>query len=169
MSDTTIRICFVCLGNICRSPLAEGVMGRLVADAGLEGDIHVDSAGTAAYHAGEPPDSRSISVALDRCGIALEGRARRVMPSDFESFDWIFAMDASNLRDLEHRRRHRGGKARLSLLRTFDPMALGDDGDIPDPYYGEEDGFDLIYDQIERSCRAFLEAEFGVPADDATG
>jgi len=160
---------FVCLGNICRSPLAEGVMRRLVSDSGLEGDVHVDSAGTAAYHAGEGPDPRSVAVAVDRGGITLEGRARRVVPSDFESFDWIFAMDTSNLRDLEHQRRHRGGKARLTLLRAFDPDAPGKDAEVPDPYYGGPDGFDLIYDQIERSCRSFLEEEFGVVADDATG
>src|SRR3954451_20060757 len=95
-----MRLLFVCLGNICRSPTAEGVMRSLVREAGLEDDVEVDSAGTGSWHVGHAPDERSTEAARGR-GITLEGAARQVRPSDFERFDLIVAMDASNRRDLE--------------------------------------------------------------------
>lgn len=147
-----ISVLFVCLGNICRSPLAEGVLRSLSRDAGLDGRIRVDSAGTGAWHVGEPPDPRSREVAR-RNGITLEGSARQVVPDDGESFDWILAMDRSNLRRLEEMG---AGGARLHLLREFDPRA-GDDREVPDPYYGGEGGFDRVYEMIDRSCRALLD------------
>src|SRR6204780_4793767 len=96
----SVRILFVCLGNICRSPTAEGVMRGLVQQSGLEGRIELDSAGTGAWHVGSPPDERATQTALAR-GIVLEGAARKVAPEDFEEFDLILAMDGSNLHDLK--------------------------------------------------------------------
>ncbi len=127
--------------------------------AGLGDEVGVDSAGTAAYHEGDPPDPRSVAVAEDRGGFTLDGRARRVTPADFEHFDWIFAMDPENLRELEMLKRRHHRKGRLCLLRMFDPEADPDDLTVPDPYYGGPKGFDLIYDQIQRSCEAFIQQE----------
>ena len=98
-SSAAMRILFVCMGNICRSPTAEGIMRRLVADAGLEDVVEVDSAGTGGWHAGEPPDARATAAARRR-GVTLEGGARQVRPDDFERFDLIVAMDRENLREL---------------------------------------------------------------------
>src|SRR5690349_5347502 len=109
-----VSVCFVCLGNICRSPTAEGVFRSLVAEAGLDAAIHIDSAGTAGYHAGEPPDARARKAA-ERRGIRVHGQARQFLASDFEAFDYVLAMDGSNLADLAELYRD-GARARLSLL-----------------------------------------------------
>lgn len=148
-------VLFVCLGNICRSPLAEGVFTHLSREAGLDDRFRIDSAGTGGWHAGEPPDPRSVEVAA-RHGIVLEGVARKTRPRDFHDFDLILAMDGENLRDLE--RSHPGGEVRatLSLFREFDPEARGD-LDVPDPYYGGRDGFDEVYRMVHRSCLRLLE------------
>ncbi|MEZ6186611.1 MAG: low molecular weight protein-tyrosine-phosphatase [Planctomycetota bacterium] len=146
------RILFVCLGNICRSPLGEGVCRHLAEELGVE--VEVDSAGTAAYHAGEAPDPRSHSVAAKH-GVSLAGqKARQVAAQDFERFDLILAMDAANLRDLRDRC-PKGAKATLKLMRDYDPEGTGD---VPDPYYGGPGGFDTVYGMVERSCRALLES-----------
>ena len=148
-------VLFVCLGNICRSPLAEGVFRDLVRAGGVEHLFEIDSAGTGAWHAGEPPDRRSVAVAAAH-GIRLEGRARQVTPRDMQHFDLIVAMDRENLRDLERMSNGLpGGAARLSLLRAFDPE--GGDHDVPDPYYGGPSGFETVYDMVHRSCEALLE------------
>ena len=141
------RVLFVCLGNICRSPTAEGVMRALVAEAGLQDGIEVDSAGTGAWHAGSAPDPRSTAAAAVR-GIRLEGAARQVTDEDFETFDLIVAMDSENLRELRRRApAGTGGKIRL----------LCGDADVPDPYYGGERGFDDVLDQVDAACRALLD------------
>ena len=146
------RILFVCLGNICRSPLAEGVFQHLVDVAGL-GDVYeIDSAGTSAYHAGDRSDERSIAVALKH-GIRVTSRSRKVRASDFETFDLILAMDQANLRDLlgicpsEH-----AGKVRR--MRDYDPAGSGD---VDDPYYGGPRGFDDNFEMLMRTCEALLE------------
>jgi protein-tyrosine phosphatase len=149
------RILFVCLGNICRSPLAEGVFRHLAAEAGMDGRIEVDSAGTGAWHVGEPPDRRSLSVARKN-GVSLDGRARQVEVEDFAHFDLVVAMDRDNLRQLESLRDRAGGGAPVRLLRKFDPDA-GGDLEVPDPYYGGPDGFDRVYGMVDRSCRSLLE------------
>ena len=113
-----MRMLFVCLGNICRSPTAEGVMRALVNDAGLQGEVELDSAGTGAWHVGSSPDPRAVAAAGAR-GIALVGAARQVRPEDFEEFDLVLAMDRSNLRAL--RRLARAPRADVRLLREFDP------------------------------------------------
>lgn len=148
------RLLFVCLGNICRSPLAEGVFRDLAREAGVEHRYQVDSAGTAAYHVGESPDRRSVDVARKN-GIALEGRARQVASEDFLTFDLIVAMDGSNKRDLQELSAGLEDEADLRLLREFDPEA-GGDLDVPDPYYGGPRGFDRVYEMVRRSCEALL-------------
>ena len=144
---------FVCLGNICRSPLAEGVFRHLARDRGVGNRFDIDSAGTGAWHAGEPPDRRSAAVAAAN-GIALEGTARKVRPDDFERFDYILAMDGENLRDLKQLSERTPGSAELRLLRDYDPEG-GED--VPDPYYGGPGGFDTVYAMVRRSCEALLD------------
>jgi protein-tyrosine phosphatase len=151
-----IRILFVCMGNICRSPTAEGVMRGLLCEQGLEAEIEVDSAGTGDWHTGEPPDSRATAAARSR-GIRLEGAARVVTPADFYEFDLILAADRRNLRELSALAPG-DARARLHLLREFDPTAPGaPDLDVPDPYYGGDDGFEQVIDLIEAACRGLLE------------
>ncbi|MFN8203488.1 MAG: low molecular weight protein-tyrosine-phosphatase [Solirubrobacteraceae bacterium] len=151
-----MRILFVCLGNICRSPTAEGVMRRLVAEAGLQDEIEVDSAGTAAYHVGSAPDERA-SVAARRRGTQLGGAARQVADADFAIYDLLLAMDAENLRELHRRAPDGEARARVRLLREFDPACAGaTDLDVPDPYYGGPRGFDTVLDQVEAACRGLV-------------
>jgi protein-tyrosine phosphatase len=148
-----IRVCFVCLGNICRSPTAEGVMRHLLADSDLAGVVEVESAGTAAYHAGEPPDRRSTEAARRR-GIRLSGQARQFSPADWQRFDHVLAVDASTLAALEPTA-PAGARARLALLRSFDDAApLG--SEVPDPYYGGSEGFETVLDQCEAACRGLI-------------
>lgn len=139
---------FVCLGNICRSPLAEGIFRQTLEEAGLAGDYFLDSAGTGAWHAGNAPDPRSVEVAA-RHGIDISGqRARQVINSDFERFDWIFAMDRDNLAAL---RRKFPNHPRLRLLLT------SPERDVPDPYYGGPEGFDRVFDMLQEGSRALLD------------
>ena len=149
-----IRVLFVCLGNICRSPLAEGVFLNQVRARRLERHYEVDSAGTGAWHVGEKPDVRSIAVAR-RNGVDLPSLARQVDAPDFSDFDYVIAMDEQNLNDLRALARTHGGEARIHLLREFDPEP--GDRQVPDPYYGGPDGFDTVLDQVEEACRALLE------------
>jgi protein-tyrosine phosphatase len=146
-----MRILFVCLGNICRSPTAEAVMRDLTVKAGLADEITVDSAGTGDWHIGYPPDSRAVEAGAKR-GLTVSGTARQIAPSDFENFDLIVAMDRSNHADLIEL----AGKEdpRIRLLREFGP---DDELDVPDPYFGGEDGFDEVISLIDRHCRVLLE------------
>jgi protein-tyrosine phosphatase len=139
-------VLFVCMGNICRSPTAEGVMRRLVEDAGL--DIEVDSAGTGGWHAGEPPDERA-TVAAQRRGVTLAGAARQVKESDFRRFDLLVAMDRGNLRDLLALAPDEESREKVRLLVP--------DADVPDPYYGGPDGFVHVYDLLDRACLGLLD------------
>ena len=151
-----IRLLFVCMGNICRSPTAEGVMRGLLREQGLEHAVEVDSAGTGAWHEGSPPDSRATAAARSR-GIVLDGAARIVERGDFERFDLILAADRRNLRDLRAAA-PAGARARLHLLREFDPASDGaPDLDVPDPYYGGDDGFEHVLDLVEAACRGLLD------------
>jgi len=160
VTAVTQRVLFVCLGNICRSPLAEGVFRHLVTERGLDDRIEVDSAGTGGWHVGEGPDPRSLEVAV-RNGVSLDGQsARRIENGDLADFHWVVAMDTDNERDLR-RLAEASGEARIHRLRDFDPEGAGD---VPDPYYGGPQGFDVVYAMVERSCRALLdrvEAELG--------
>src|SRR3954454_24030822 len=144
-----MRILFVCLGNICRSPTAEGVMRSLVREAGLEDAVEIDSAGTGSWHVGSPPDERSTAAASAR-GITLEGAARQVTARDFEDFDLLIAMDAANRRELLRLAPDDAGRAKVRMLRAGDL-------DVPDPYYGGEDGFERVLDVVEEGCRRLLD------------
>ncbi len=131
-------------------------MARLVADAGLRSSIELDSAGTGAWHVGEPPDARATQAARDR-GIALESVARQVRTEDFERFDLILAMDRSNERVLRQLAPDQPSRAKIHLLREFDPASSGhDDLDVPDPYYDDQRGFDVVLDLVQAACRGLL-------------
>lgn len=147
------RVLFVCLGNICRSPAAEGVFRHIVAEAGLDDRFVVDSAGTGAWHIGQLADER-MRAAADRRGIDLTSRARQVVGSDFDDFDWILAMDDSNLAHLRRLARA-DAHQRIRKFRDFDPADAG--ADVPDPYYGAVEGFEDVLDIIERTARALLD------------
>ncbi len=156
MKARVTRVCFVCLGNICRSPTAEGVMRRLVRDAGLEDQFQIESAGTAAYHAGERPDQRARAFAGKR-GTPLDSHARQFLEADFDRFDWVLAMDRENLENLEMLRSGSGSSgAQVILLRAFDPVAPTG-AEVPDPYYGGDAGFEEVLDLCEAACRGLLE------------
>lgn len=150
-----IGVLFVCLGNICRSPLAKSVFRQIVRDAGLDHRVHVDAAGTSAYHIGSGPDARTVATARER-GLEVEHSARQVHATDFERFDYILAMDRENLRNTERVRDLSGHERDVLLLRTFDPEANGED-EVPDPWFGEEEGFVAVQQMIERSCQALFE------------
>ena len=155
-SQPTIRILFVCLGNICRSPTAEGVMRHKLSEAGLDDVVDVESAGTGGWHVGHAPDDRAAAAAAAR-GIALESRAQRFETAHFDDFDLILAMDLQNLADMKALAPDAGLEGKLGLLREYDPEALiGGDLEVPDPYYGGEDGFEDVLDMVERSCDELL-------------
>jgi protein-tyrosine phosphatase len=150
------RLLFVCLGNICRSPTAEGLMDALIARGGLEDEIQTDSAGTGAWHAGSPPDRRAVTAAGAQ-GVTLAGEARQVTTEDYRDFDLILAMDRSNLRDLQSLAPDEAGRAKVRLLREFDPARTGKpDLDVPDPYYGAPGGFDEVFDLVQAACEGLL-------------
>jgi len=153
-NDTQVSVLFVCLGNICRSPTAEGVFRKLIADAGLHERVRIDSAGTAGYHEGAPPDTRAMAAAKAR-GFDLGGiRARRVIADDFEAFDLILAMDEDNLEDLRQAAPE-GTRARLALLLDFASGLRG--RSVPDPYYGGKNGFERVLDMVTEACAGLVE------------
>jgi protein-tyrosine phosphatase len=152
-----VRILFVCLGNICRSPTAEGVMRALVADAGLQESIDLDSAGTGSWHIGEPPDMRATEAARRR-GIVLDGASRQVGSEDFARFDLILAMDGSNANALKRLAPDEQARAKVRLLREFDPASVSrKDLDVPDPYYEGAGGFEEVLDLVQAACAGLLE------------
>ncbi|WP_179402426.1 low molecular weight protein-tyrosine-phosphatase [Burkholderia guangdongensis] len=152
---TRVAICFVCLGNICRSPTAEGVMRDQVVAAGLADRIDVDSAGTGDWHVGEPPDGRAQAAAGAR-GYDLSAlRARQVAAADFERFDLLLAMDDANLAEL-HRRCPPQYRDKVRLLMEFASDAST--REVADPYFGGAQGFEQVLDQCEDACRGLLDA-----------
>ncbi len=153
MTDKT-HVLFVCHGNICRSPLAEGIFRQLVQDAGVSERYEIDSAGTSSYHEGEAPDPRTSAEAMRR-GIVLEHSARRIQHKDLGRFDHVLVMDQDNLAAVQEMAAGSPRHAVVRLLRTYDATA-GDEVDVPDPYYGGETGFSDVHDMVERACRAFL-------------
>jgi protein-tyrosine phosphatase len=146
-------VLFVCMGNICRSPTAEGVFRHLVTEAGLDESIDIDSAGTHAYHVGNPPDRRARAAA-ERRGISLESiRARRVQPDDYERFSYIIAMDQDNLAILDEQ----ADEGHRDKLRLFLEFSSGPEQEVPDPYYGGPTGFERVLDLVEDASRGLLE------------
>ena len=147
------RILFVCLGNICRSPLAESVFRHLARERGVEDLFEVDSAGTSGWHGGDPPDARSVATARAR-GVEVAGASRKLLGEDLHRFDYLIAMDSENRANIARLQGASGGACRVHLLREWDPEA--DRPDVPDPYYGGEGGFEEVHDIVERSCAALL-------------
>ena len=148
-----MRVLFVCLGNICRSPTAEGVMRHRLQQAGLAAQVAVASAGTAAGHIGKAPDPRTCAAATQRGYRLHELRARQVQAEDFARFDLILAMDHDNLRELQRLRPDSAG-AELDLLLRRGGLA---EHEVPDPYYGGSDGFERVLDLVESACERLIE------------
>lgn len=148
-----ISVLFVCMGNICRSPTAEGVFRRLHKELAPDLDVHIDSAGTHAYHIGDPPDARSQAAAKAR-GVDISGhRGRQVQAEDFHRFDYVLAMDAANLRRLQTLQPAQS-RAELKLLLAYAPGAKH--REVPDPYYGGAGGFEDVLDLVEQGGRGLL-------------
>lgn len=146
------RVLFVCLGNICRSPAAEGVLQQLIDEHDLQDYIEVESAGTSSFHIGEPADKRMRSAAQRR-GIELTSRSRMVSRRDFSAFDLIIAMDHSNYRELGLLAANSGGKIRMLSNYLHDPSWPAE---VPDPYHGGEEGFDYVLDMLLAACPQIL-------------
>ena len=147
-------VLFVCLGNICRSPLAEGIFQHLVTEAGLSEQFEIESAGTGAWHVGERPDARATMVAQQH-GVTLASRARQITRDDLLRFDYVLAMDRENLRNIERLAAATESASRVQLLRDYDDGADGDE--VPDPYYGGASGFETVYEMVHRSCEVLLD------------
>ena len=152
--ENPYKICFVCLGNICRSPTAEGIFQHLVNERGLQAYFYIDSAGTSAFHVGEPANSKSQKTA-NQHGVQLNSRARQFDPSDLEEFDLILAMDHENFDNLQKMDVKGAYSGKIFLMREFDPQP-GTKA-VPDPYYGGMDGFQEVYDILYRSCKNLLD------------
>lgn len=154
MSEAGFRLLFVCLGNICRSPAAEGVMRRKIEEAGLTDRVHLDSAGTQGWHTGKSPDSRMIAAAARRA-YPLTSRARQVTKADLRDFDLILAMDGQNLRDLQSLDSRAEHREKVRLFCEF--CREHEAREVPDPYYGGPEGFDKVLDLLEDGCAGLAE------------
>lgn len=152
----TYRVCFVCTGNICRSPMAESVFRARVAEAGLDGLVEADSAGTGGWHEGDGADPRTVTVLVNN-GYGGEHTARRFQPSWFSRLDLVIALDAGHLKALRRLAPTAEDAEKVRLLRSYDPAA-GDDLDVPDPYYGGMDGFEECLEMVEAASEGLLAA-----------
>lgn len=150
-NETAKSVLFVCMGNICRSPTAEGVFRKLVNDAGREAEFEIDSAGTIGYHAGHPADSRMRSAASGR-GYQLDSRARRITGEDFGRFDMIVTMDEDNYLNVTAMDPGTGAR----VVRMCDYCTVHDETEVPDPYYGGPAGFQKVIDILEDACSNLL-------------
>ena len=149
-----VKILMVCLGNICRSPMAEGILRNKAKDHGL--NIFVDSAGTGGWHAGEHPDMRAAQTAK-KFGVDISKQiARRFSEKDFDEFDFIFVMDHSNLRDVLAHARNVNDANKVKLLLDLDEP--GSNREVPDPWYGEDDGFTAVFKMMDKACDAFIKS-----------
>lgn len=150
-----VNVLFVCLGNICRSPLAEGIFKNMIAEKGLANEISCDSAGTSGWHIGEAPDARSEAIA-NAHGISLDHTGRQLQEDDFRDFDYIIAMDKSNFQNIKAAKGFGNFAAEnLVMMRAYDEQAKS--ADVPDPYFGGPEGFSEVYNMLERSCSSFLD------------
>ena len=150
----TYKLLFVCLGNICRSPSAENIMNHLIAEAGLTDQISCDSAGTSGYHVGAAPDRRMNNAASKR-GIKLQGKSRKMTPADLQQFDLILAMDRENYQDILYLDREGKYEDKVRLMCDFATNKR--DREVPDPYYGGQDGFDYVIDLLLDACAGLLD------------
>ncbi|CAB4826172.1 MAG: low molecular weight phosphotyrosine protein phosphatase [Actinobacteria bacterium] len=153
-SGEPLRVCFVCMGNICRSPMAEAVMYDLVREAGLAASIEVDSAGTSGWHIGKSPDTRALEAAKKQ-GVYMAHRGRQFTRGDFDKFDVIAVMDIDNRTELLGMAPNADEASKVRLLRTFDPDAQSAI-EIADPYYGTASDFERALDEITSSCTGLL-------------
>lgn len=150
MSKT--KILFVCLGNICRSPLAEAVFNHKIKEKRLEQFFEADSCGTSNYHIGQQPDERAVSNALKN-GVVISHLGRQLCENDFEKFDYVIAMDKSNYDNILRLKKSKPHLRKVLLMRSFDPVATGD---VPDPYFGGETGFQKVFEILDRSIENFI-------------
>lgn len=152
--ENPYKLVFVCLGNICRSPTAEGIFLHKVKEEGLENYFYIDSAGTAAYHVGESANSKSQATA-NKHGIHLPSKARKFEYADLEEFDLILAMDSENFSNIKSLDRQSRFEDKIKIMRDFDPEP--GNGEVPDPYYGGMQGFENVFRVLERSNEALLQ------------
>jgi len=153
-SDRPFRLLFVCMGNICRSPAAEGVMRRLACEAGLAEQVEIDSAGAGGWHEGSPPDDR-MTAAARRRGYELTGRARQITAGDIRRFDLVLIMDEQNRRDIRPWLPDGPEREKVRMFCEF--CARFENDEVPDPYYGGREGFDRVLDLLEDGCAGVLE------------
>ena len=159
VDESAMKLLFVCMGNICRSPTAEGVFRKLAIESGLSGQLEIDSAGTHGFHAGSPPDPRSVAHAARRGVDLTRLRAREVVAADFERFDYVIAMDDENVRQLKaFCPDHFSGKIEL-LLKYADRSQRRE---VPDPYQGSAKDFELVLDLIEQGCQGLVDHLIGL-------
>ncbi|MDR8390663.1 low molecular weight phosphotyrosine protein phosphatase [Aliifodinibius sp. S!AR15-10] len=152
--ENPFKIVFVCLGNICRSPTAEGVFQHIVNERGYQAYFEIDSAGTSAFHGGESANSKSQQIA-NKHGVQLHSKSRKFEYPDLEYYDLILAMDHDNLGNVKSLDRKNRFNEKIALMRDFDPQP--GDGAVPDPYYGGMQGFENVFQVVKRSCEALLD------------